>query len=224
MKLGAGRIVYQDLTRINKAIAEGALGQSKVLQEMFAHARWFAAAFSGACLRWRRAQPCFASGCPGQCRERSGRFRYHGPRLYRWPGHFTHAEELIFWPTLNRDLQPSGARIVTVIGRYYAMDRDKRWDRTKLAWDAIVFGEGKFCEESLSAAVTQEYAHGKTDEFLPPLIFALPNEQRIRDGDVVFFFNFRADRARQLSQALLVPDFKGFDRRSSAQGALRHDD
>jgi 2,3-bisphosphoglycerate-independent phosphoglycerate mutase len=93
------------------------------------------------------------------------------------------------------------------------MDRDKRWERTKLAWDAIVFGEGKFCDQSLSAAVTQEYAQGKTDEFLPPLIFAAPNEQRIRDGDVVFFFNFRADRARQLSQALIFPDFKGFDRR-----------
>jgi 2,3-bisphosphoglycerate-independent phosphoglycerate mutase len=93
------------------------------------------------------------------------------------------------------------------------MDRDKRWDRTKLAWDAMLFGEGKFCEESLSAAVTQEYAHGKTDEFLPPLLFALPNEQRIRDGDVVFFFNFRADRARQLSQAFIFPDFKAFDRR-----------
>jgi 2,3-bisphosphoglycerate-independent phosphoglycerate mutase len=77
----------------------------------------------------------------------------------------------------------------------------------------MVFGEGKFCEESLSAAVTQEYAHGKTDEFLPPLIFALPNEQRIRDGDVVFFFNFRADRARQLSEAFIFLDFKGFDRR-----------
>ena len=61
--------------------------------------------------------------------------------------------------------------------------------------------------------LTQEYAHGKTDEFLPPLIFALPNEQRVRDGDVVFFFNFRADRARQLSQAFIFPDFKGFDRR-----------
>ena len=117
-----------------------------------------------------------------------------------------------FLATLHRELQPSGARIVTVVGRYYAMDRDKRWERTKLAWDAIVFGKGKFCDESFSAALTQEYAQGKTDEFLQPLIFAIPNEQRIRDGDVVFFFNFRADRARQLSQALIFPDFKGFDR------------
>ena len=131
---------------------------------------------------------------------------------------------LISLPTLHRELQPSGARIVTVVGRYYAMDRDKRWERTKLAWDAIVFGKGKFCDQSLSAALTQEYAHGKTDEFLQPLIFALPNEQRIRDGDVVFFFNFRADRARQLSQAFIFAGFDGFDRARPAEGALRHDD
>ena len=118
-----------------------------------------------------------------------------------------------FLATLHGELQRSGARIVTVVGRYYAMDRDKRWERTKLAWDAIIFGEGKFCDDSLSAALTQEYAHGKTDEFLMSLIFVMPNEQRVRDGDVVFFFNFRADRARQLSQAFIFPDFKGFDRR-----------
>src|SRR5678816_1056697 len=118
-----------------------------------------------------------------------------------------------FLATLHRELQSSGGHIATVVGRYYAMDRDKRWERTKLAWDAIVFGEGKLCDESLSAALTQEYAHGKTDEFLLPLVFDLPNERRVRDGDVVFYFNFRADRARQLSQAFIFPDFTGFDRR-----------
>ena len=117
-----------------------------------------------------------------------------------------------FLATLHGELQRSGARIATVVGRYYAMDRDKRWDRTKLAWDAIVLGKGKLCDDSFSASLTQEYAQGKTDEFLLPLIFGLPDEQRIRDGDVVFFFNFRADRARQLSQAFIFPEFKGFDR------------
>jgi 2,3-bisphosphoglycerate-independent phosphoglycerate mutase len=92
------------------------------------------------------------------------------------------------------------------------MDRDRRWDRTKLAWDAIVLGRGEICHDDPPAALRRQYAAGKTDEFLPPLIFALPNDQRINDGDVVLFFNFRADRARQLSQAFLLEKFDGFER------------
>ena len=114
--------------------------------------------------------------------------------------------------TCAAQLAQSGARIITVVGRYFAMDRDRRWDRTKLAWDAIVLGRGEVCEDTPSAAVSRHYAAGKTDEFMPALIFAEPNEQRIRDGDTVLFFNFRADRARQLSQAFLFQDFDGFDR------------
>src|SRR5256886_2277397 len=92
------------------------------------------------------------------------------------------------------------------------MDRDRRWDRTKKAWDAIVLGRGEVCKSSPSAAVERQYSVRKTDEFMPPLIFSYANEQRVRDGDSVFFFNFRADRARQLSQAFLLKDFDGFDR------------
>ena len=109
-------------------------------------------------------------------------------------------------------LAQSGARIITVVGRYFAMDRDRRWDRTKLAWDAIVLGRGEICDDPPGAAVSRHYAAGKTDEFMPALIFAEPNEQRIHDGDTVIFFNFRADRARQLSQAFLFEDFDGFER------------
>ncbi|MEO6870861.1 MAG: 2,3-bisphosphoglycerate-independent phosphoglycerate mutase, partial [Chthoniobacterales bacterium] len=114
--------------------------------------------------------------------------------------------------TCARELAASGARIITVVGRYFAMDRDRRWDRTKLAWDAIVLGRGEICADTPSAAVSRHYEKGKTDEFMPALIFAEPNEQRIRDGDTVLFFNFRADRARQLSQAFLLENFDGFDR------------
>ena len=212
MNLGAGRIVYQELTRINKAIADGTLAQNKALQETFVKARGSRLHFLGL--------------------VSDGGVHSHYEHLVALANAakdagvsdimvhaFTDGRDTSptggadFLATLHRDLQPSGASIVTVVGRYYAMDRDKRWDRTKLAWDAIVFGEGKVCHDSLSAAVTQEYARGKTDEFLMPLIFAAPNEQRVRNGDVVFFFNFRADRARQLSQALILPDFRGFERR-----------
>ena len=211
MNLGAGRIVYQDLTRINKGIAEGAIGRNKVVQEMFARARGSRLHFlglvsDGGVHSHVSHLVALANGAKA---AGVSDIMVHAFTDGRDTSPTGGAD---FLATLSRDLQAS-ARIVTVIGRYYAMDRDKRWDRTKLAWEAMVFGEGKFCEESLSAAVTQEYAHGKTDEFLPPLIFALPNEQRIRDGDVVFFFNFRADRARQLSQAFIFVDFKGFDRR-----------
>ena len=103
-------------------------------------------------------------------------------------------------------------KIATVMGRYYAMDRDKRWDRNKLAWDAIVLGRGEQCSCSPAEYVEQCYAKGETDEFLKPGIFAYGNEQRVRDNDVVFFFNFRADRARQMSDAFLYPEFDGFDR------------
>jgi 2,3-bisphosphoglycerate-independent phosphoglycerate mutase len=216
MNLGAGRIVYQDLTRINKGIAEGAIGRNKVLEEMFGRARGSRLHFlglvsDGGVHSHVSHLVALANGAKA---AGVSDIMVHAFTDGRDTSPTGGADYLA---TLNRDLQSSGACIVTVIGRYYAMDRDNRWDRTKLAWDAIVFGEGKFCEESLSAAVTQEYAHGKTDEFLPALIFALPNEQRIRDGDVVFFFNFRADRARQLSQAFIFPEFKGFDRRVHPQ-------
>ena len=106
-----------------------------------------------------------------------------------------------------------GARIATVIGRYYAMDRDKRWERTKLAWDAIVLGKGEVKSVLASEAVAEKYAEAdKTDEFLPPMIFSEANTQRVRDGDVVLVFNFRADRVRQISEAFLNPEFDGFDR------------
>jgi 2,3-bisphosphoglycerate-independent phosphoglycerate mutase len=212
MNLGAGRIIYQELTRINRAIAEGTLGQNKVLQETFAKARGTRLHFLGLVSDGGVHSHVAHLVALANAAKRAGvnDIVVHAFTDGRDTSPTGGAD---FLATLHRELQSSGARIVTAVGRYYAMDRDKRWYRTRLAWDAIVFGEGKFCDESLSAAVTQEYAQGKTDEFLLPLIFAMPDEQRVRDGDVVFFFNFRADRARQLSQAFMFPDFKGFDRR-----------
>jgi 2,3-bisphosphoglycerate-independent phosphoglycerate mutase len=93
-----------------------------------------------------------------------------------------------------------GARIASVIGRYYAMDRDKRWDRTKLAYEAIVDGEAEFRASTAEEAVRAAYERGETDEFIKPTLVG--EEGRIRDGDSVIFFNFRPDRARQLTRAL----------------------
>ncbi|HXM01073.1 MAG TPA: 2,3-bisphosphoglycerate-independent phosphoglycerate mutase, partial [Chthoniobacterales bacterium] len=119
--------------------------------------------------------------------------------------------------TVQKGIHDTGAKIATVVGRYFAMDRDKRWERTKLAWEAIVWGKGEVSHSDAVAAVRTRYQAGETDEFLHPLIFDLPDQQRVRNGDVVFFFNFRADRARQLSRAFLFPDFSDFDRGAFVQ-------
>jgi len=91
------------------------------------------------------------------------------------------------------------------------MDRDKRWERNKLAWDAIVLGRGPIVKSAPSTAIRAAYAgEPRGDEFLQPVIFSHANEQRMRDGDVILWFNFRADRARQLTEAFMDPAFANF--------------
>src|SRR2546421_1340740 len=211
LNLGAGRVVLQDLTRINKAIADGELTRNSVAQETFAAARGHRlhllglVSDGGVHSHYSHMVALANTAHAAGVRE----IFVHA---------FTDGRDTSptggagFLKTCGKELEKSGAKIVTVVGRYFAMDRDRRWDRTKKAWDAIVLGRGEFSESSPSAAVEREYSLGKTDEFMPPLIFDFPNEQRIRDGDTVLFFNFRADRARQLSQAFLLKDFDGFDR------------
>src|SRR5207244_5354724 len=100
------------------------------------------------------------------------------------------------------------AVISTVVGRYYAMDRDNRWERTKLAYDAMVHGVGAPAPDALSA-IRAAYQAGETDEFVKPRV--ITGTPRIRSGDGVFCFNFRADRMRQMVRALAVDGFDGFD-------------
>jgi len=211
LNLGAGRIVYQDLTRINKAIAEGELARNRVLQETFAGAKNHRLHLLGLVSDGGVHSHYLHLIALAKAAKEAGvtEIFVHA---------FTDGRDAsptggaAYLKTCREELQKSGAQIVTVVGRYFAMDRDRRWDRTKKAWDAIVLGQGEVCKLSPSAAVDQQYSLGKTDEFMPPLIFSYANEQRVRDGDSVLFFNFRADRARQLSQAFLLKDFDGFDR------------
>ncbi|MBV9492221.1 MAG: 2,3-bisphosphoglycerate-independent phosphoglycerate mutase [Verrucomicrobia bacterium] len=211
LNLGAGRIVYQDLTRINKAIADGELARNEVIGQAFAKARSSRLHFLGLVSPGgvhshqehliALVRQAASAGVTDICIHAITDGRDTSPT-----GAAGYLE------TVERALHGTGARIITVIGRYFAMDRDKRWDRNKLAWDAIVFGRGEASTEDPSAAVRKRYEQGETDEFLKPIIFSLANEQRIRDNDVIFCFNFRADRMRQLSDAFLHEDFKGFDR------------
>jgi 2,3-bisphosphoglycerate-independent phosphoglycerate mutase len=211
LNLGAGRIVYQDLTRINKAIAEGELARNPVAQETFRKARGHRLHFLGLISDGgvhSHYKHLIALADAAQAAGVTDIFVHA----------FTDGRDssptggAAFLDACAPALAASGAKIVTVVGRYFAMDRDRRWDRTKNAWDAIALGRGTSCAVSPGDAVRAQYEAGTTDEFLPPLVFSHANEPRIRDGDTVFFFNFRADRARQLSQAFLLADFDGFDR------------
>ncbi len=211
LNLGAGRIVYQDFTRINKAVESGRLGEIEVLKEAFAKAQGHRLHFIGL--------------------VSDGGVHSHQKHLVALANaaHDAGVQDIyVHAITDGRDTSPTGgegyisycedqlaaagARIATIVGRYYAMDRDNRWERTKIGWDAIVNGVGDFCEVLPSEAMQQAYEMEKTDEFLMPLIFVDHAKQRVNDGDVVIFFNFRSDRARQLSRAFLYEDFDGFDR------------
>jgi 2,3-bisphosphoglycerate-independent phosphoglycerate mutase len=212
LNLGAGRVVYQDFTRINKAIAEGTLANNEVFKKALAKAKSGRLHFIGL--------------------VSDGGVHSHQNQLIAMTKLAADAgvkDIFIHAITDGRDTSPTGgagylskaedetakagAKIATVVGRYFAMDRDKRWDRVKLAWDAIVHGIGAKKEILASEAVAEVYeTMSKTDEFMPAMVFNEADTQRIRDGDVVLFFNFRADRARELSEAFLKPDFSGFDR------------
>ncbi len=211
LNLGAGRIVYQDLTRINKAVLDGEFSTNSVLTEAYEKAKSGRLHFLGL--------------------VSDGGVHSHQNHLIALAraAHDAGVTDILvhaitdgrdtsptggadYLTTVQAGLAPTNAKIATVIGRYFAMDRDKRWERNKLAWDAIVLGRGEQCDGMPSAAISVSYGKGETDEFLQPLIFSHGNEQRIRDGDVIIFFNFRADRTRQLSEAFLRPAFNGFDR------------
>ena len=212
LNLGAGRIVYQDLTRINKAIADGELRTNGVLQDAFAKARGHRLHFLGLLSDGgvHSHQNHLIALTKAAKEAGVDDIMIHAISDGRDTSPTGCADYLA---TVSAQTSRAGARIATVIGRYYAMDRDQRWDRNKLAWDAIVLGRGAQSDRAPAAAVAEAYTHEtRGDEFLQPIIFSHANEQRVRDGDVIIWFNFRADRARQLSVAFLNKDFNGFDR------------
>ena len=212
LNLGAGRVVYQDLTRINKAIREATLEGNPVLQEAFTKARGRRIHFLGLISdggvhshQDHLVALCAAAKAAG-CEDLMVHAITDGRDTDPKGG-------AAYLAKLESDLEPTGAKIATVIGRYYAMDRDSRWERNKLAWDAIVLGRGEVRTCTPSAAAQAAYADDpRGDEFLMPMTFSHDNQQRVREGDVIFWFNFRADRSRQLTEAFMDPAFEGFER------------
>jgi 2,3-bisphosphoglycerate-independent phosphoglycerate mutase len=211
LNLGAGRVVYQDLTRINKAIRNNELSENPTLQQAFRTARNSRLHLLGLVSDGgvhshidhliALCDAAKASGVKDIMIHAITDGRDTSPT-----GGATYLAKLM------EGIGASGAKIATIVGRYFAMDRDQRWDRNKLAWDAIALGRGESFETTPSEAVMKRYAAGETDEFLKPLIPCHKNQVRFREDDVVLCFNFRADRARQLSRALIDPNFDGFDR------------
>ncbi|MFL5925113.1 MAG: 2,3-bisphosphoglycerate-independent phosphoglycerate mutase [Gaiellaceae bacterium] len=191
LTIGSGRVLDQDLQRVNRAIADGSFFENPALRAAF---------------------------------DRGGDVHLLG--LVSHGGvhsHIDHLQALLrFAPertwihafTDGRDVSPTSAardlaelpadRIATVAGRYWAMDRDKRWERTQRAFDAIVNGQGEHADDPV-AAVEASYARGVTDEFVEPIV--LEGRPRLKPGDTVIFFNFRPDRARQLTKLLLDAGF-----------------
>jgi 2,3-bisphosphoglycerate-independent phosphoglycerate mutase len=217
MNMGAGRIVYQDLTRIDKSIRDGELFENPVL-----------AAAMDRCVNGNRALHVIGLVSDGgvHSHQRHLHALIEMASRRRVPGVFVQAI------TDGRDTSPTGGirylkqllgvmahvatgQIATVVGRYYAMDRDKRWERTRQAYEAMVLGHAPTTVTSPLAAVEDSYRNGVTDEFIKPIVIvdAAGNPiGPIRNGDSVVFFNFRADRARQITRAIALDDFDGFER------------
>ncbi|MES2507465.1 MAG: 2,3-bisphosphoglycerate-independent phosphoglycerate mutase, partial [Verrucomicrobiota bacterium] len=212
LNLGAGRVVYQDLTRINKSIRDGELATMPALVEAFHKAKGKRLHFLGLISDGgvHSHQEHLVALCNSAKMAGVDDIMVHAIT----DGRDTDPKGgAAYVAKLETDLTFSGAKIATVIGRYYAMDRDTRWDRNKLAWDAIVLGRGEKRSDAPHTAIRAAYdLDPRGDEFLLPMIFSHADEQRIRDGDVIVWFNFRADRARQLSDAFLKTGFEGFDR------------
>jgi 2,3-bisphosphoglycerate-independent phosphoglycerate mutase len=215
LNLGAGRIVYQELTRINKAIADGSLAKNETLVKFLGDLK---------------ANQC-ALHLWGLLSD--GGVHSHIEHLYALVQVAKDAglapDKILIHAFLDgRDTSPTGGaqyltqlkhklqalgagRIATVIGRYFAMDRDNRWERVEQAWKLIFLGEGTYTDDVV-AAVQGEYTQKKTDEFMPGYVCVKEPRPLIADGDGILFFNFRGDRARQLSHVVLEDAFTAFPR------------
>ena len=205
LNIGAGRVVYQDLVKINRACADGSILQNPEIQ------RAFSAAKDGG----RRIHFMGLVSDGGVHSSLAHLYKLCDiAREYAIGDAFIHCfmdgrdtdphSGKGFIEQLQQHCAQSAGRIATIVGRYYAMDRDKRWERVREAYDLLVNGQGRPAADMVQA-VQQSYDEGVTDEFIKPIV----NSQfdgRIRPGDVVIFFNFRNDRAKELTIALTQQD------------------
>ena len=212
LNLGAGAVIKQDLTRIDEAVESGALAENPVLRE----------AFEG-------APRVHLVGLVSDGGVHSG--WEHIEALIKLGGELGAGDVVVHAFTDGRDTSPTGstryfeqveqwcaqagsARVGTIIGRYYGMDRDSRWERIQQAYDLLVHGIAAHHAETPLEAVAQAHARGETDEFITAT--TIGEEATIRPGDSVICFNFRPDRVREISRALADASFTEIDRRDAA--------
>jgi 2,3-bisphosphoglycerate-independent phosphoglycerate mutase len=208
--IGAGRVVMQDLPRIDKALAEGKVASLPALQEFIAKLKQS----GGTAHVVGLVSPGGVHSHQHQIAALATIVSDAGVPVAVHAfldGRDTPPQSAAgYLKQFQRDVAGHGAiRIATVTGRYYAMDRDKRWDRVAKAYAALTAAAGEHADD-LVKAVEAAYARGETDEFVLPT--PIGDYRGIKDGDGVFFANFRADRIREIAAALLDPDFSGFPR------------
>jgi 2,3-bisphosphoglycerate-independent phosphoglycerate mutase len=207
MNLGAGAAVKQDLTRIDEAVAEGTLPRNDVLRAAVSDAERVhligLVSDGGVHSGWTHLEALIAMAA-----ETAPEVVVHA---------FTDGRDTLpdggegFLEQVERWCSTAGnARVGTVVGRYWAMDRDKRWDRIQKAYDLLVHGRAEHHADSAVEAVRAAYERGETDEFIEPT--TVGEEARIRPGDSVIAFNFRPDRMREITRALADPRFNEVDR------------
>jgi 2,3-bisphosphoglycerate-independent phosphoglycerate mutase len=216
LNLGAGRVVYQELQRINVAVRDGSFAKNETLLGSIRFAKV-------------NNKPLHLLGLVSD-----GGVHSHISHLKAiidvckaeglkevYIHAFTDGRDcdpksgLGFITELQQHLNMSVGKIATVSGRYFAMDRDKRWERVKLAYDALVNGVGERATDAI-AAIENSYVHNITDEFIKPTVIIDEGQQplaTIKDGDVAICFNFRTDRCREITQVLTQADFSEFDMR-----------
>ncbi len=216
MNLGAGRVVMQSLQRIATAIESGEFARNDVFVNLLRSVKE-----RGATLHLmgligpggvHASDEHLLALCDLARRESVPNVRIHCFLDGRDTPPSSAREFLT--ELIGRAGSSDGCRVASLMGRYWAMDRDKRWDRTEMAYRAMVYGDGVAVHDPV-VAVAAAYQAGETDEFVKPRVVVGDDGEpvgRIRDGDGVIFFNFRADRARQMTRALADPEFSGFDR------------
>jgi 2,3-bisphosphoglycerate-independent phosphoglycerate mutase len=225
LNIGAGRVVMQELPRISDAAANGNLARAPALLELIEKLK----ASGGTCHLMGLMSPGGVHSHQDHAVALAGILRQAGVATIVHA--FTDGRDTPPRSALDdirwlREALPPDTSIGTVSGRYYAMDRDKRWDRVAKAYAALAEGQGaKFPDAA--KAVEDAYAHDVTDEFIIPAVIG--DYQGVRDGDALLCFNFRADRVRELLGALLEPQFAGFPRQrvirfAAAAGMTRYSD